>query len=33
MPGSVEGARRAGGDAAPFIRMSNVAKSYIKDGT
>jgi NitT/TauT family transport system ATP-binding protein len=33
MPGSAESTRRADGDAAPFIRMSNVAKSYIKDGT
>jgi NitT/TauT family transport system ATP-binding protein len=33
MPGFAESARSAGGDAPPFIRMSNVAKSYVKDGT
>jgi NitT/TauT family transport system ATP-binding protein len=32
MPGLAENAQRAGGDAAPFIRMSNVGKSYVKDG-
>jgi NitT/TauT family transport system ATP-binding protein len=33
MPGLAEKTKSARGDAAPFIRMSNVGKSYIKDGT
>jgi hypothetical protein len=33
MPGLAEQAQRAGGDAVPFIRMSNVGKSYVKDRT
>jgi NitT/TauT family transport system ATP-binding protein len=33
MPGLAENAQRAGSDATPFIRMSNVGKSYVKDGT
>jgi NitT/TauT family transport system ATP-binding protein len=31
MPGLAEQAQQAGGEAAPFIRMSNVGKSYVKD--
>ena len=33
MPGLAEQAQQAGGAGAPFIRMSNVAKSYVKDST
>jgi NitT/TauT family transport system ATP-binding protein len=33
MPGLAEITQQAGGDAAPFIRMSNVGKSYFKDST
>src|SRR6201992_2659543 len=33
MPGLAETSQRVRDNAAPFIRMSNVAKSYVKDGT
>ena len=33
MPGLAETSQRVRSNAAPFIRMSNVAKSYVKDGT
>ncbi len=32
MPGLAEMAEHANGDVTPFIRMSNVGKSYVKDG-